>query len=819
MDALETTLRNTEHKRLKTISRLGFGDTEEGLKLTEVFYDEYLGIFSSMLELNKRKNAHKKTTKLMLDLPLRTLVCVGLNAANTCLFNENSTLGNTLRTIGAAIYMECYGRALALWNEEEAKRLEALVKYKHGSLKHRRIALRGYAKKLQSFSFEPWTDQERICAGKLVLEAILEGRAFCLTKEQHLDLTPEAMAHLEDISSDLVLRRLVGVPMTGEPLVWDEGTLHIPTPEGVPLPYPLVRSFQKPVRAHVDRAIRNGQASKVLEALNAIQGVKWTINRPILDLVKHCYAHNIPVPGLPQQRDLPVPEKPLAWEEMTDDQRYAWRRKANEVATVNRGFIGERIILARDVATAEHLADAGDFWIPHNIDYRGRVYGVPHFQFQRQPHIRAMFQFAEGQLVDAEGLYWLKVHLANVGDFNKISKQPFDERVWWVDDNCERLLATAADPLADLWWLEADKTFMFVAACMALRDALEGKTVHLPVSFDGSCSGLQHLAAMSRCEDTGALVNLKNSKQPADIYQTVADLVKTKVTADLLSERVLEFRNKDGEVINTARVADLARKLLDYGVNRSLVKRNVMTYSYSSKRAGMQDQILEDTMRPLQLQVLSGEIEKHPFGDDGGFAAARYLSEVTYQSIVETVKRPAVVMRYLQDIARVMSHEERPVTWTTPIGLPVMLRCPVMETDQVNLFLHDKGAKIRIKPRTASEAGGMDKHRATLAVAPSFVHAYDAAHLMMVVLEAKKQGIHQVALVHDSFGCLPNDAARFRQLIKETFVQLYAENDPLEQIKQENCAYLVTHGYKLPDVPTKGSLQIEEVNHAEYAFA
>lgn len=825
MDALETTLKNTDDKRNKIINRLGFGDTEEGLKLTEVIYEDYIEIFSSMMANLRNRKGYRKTTKLMLELPVDTLVCVGLNAALSCLFNDNNTIGNTLRTIGTAVYVECHGRALVLWNAEEAKRLEALVKYKHGSLKHRRIALRGYARKLKSFSFEAWSDPERICAGKTVLEAILQGPAFCLNDNQQLDLTPQAMAHLEDISSDLVLRRLVGVPMTGAPLRWEESVLYIPTPEGVPLPYPLVRSFQKPVRAHVDRAVRSGQAQPVLDALNAIQSVLWRINEPILSLVKHCYDHDIAVPGLPPRKDLNIPDKPKAWEDMTQDQRYAWRCKANEVATINRGFSGERKILAQDIATAEHLCGQ-DYWIPHNIDYRGRVYGIPHMQFQRQAHIRALFQFAEGQVLNTEGLYWLKVHVANVGDFNKISKQDFDSRVWWTDDNLERILATAADPLSDLWWTEADKTFMFVAACMALRDALEGKPVHIPTSFDGACSGLQHLSAMSRCEDTAKLVSLVPAKKPSDIYQTVADLVKTKVEADLTSERVLEFRKADPEnpkgeriIDRRVRIADLARLLLDYGVTRSLVKRNVMTYSYSSKRAGMQDQILEDTMRPLQLQVLSGELEQHPFGEDGGYAAARYLSEVTYASIVETVKRPAVVMKYLQDIARVMSHEERPVTWTTPLGLPVMLRCPNMDTEQVDIFLHDKGIKKRLRPRTAVEAGGISKTAATQAIAPSLVHAYDAAHLMMVVLEAKKQGINNVALVHDSFGCLPNDAARFRHIIKETFVKLYAENDPLEQIRQENCAYLGANGYRLPDAPAKGELNIEEVLYAEYSFA
>jgi DNA-directed RNA polymerase len=90
---------------------------------------------------------------------------------------------------------------------------------------------------------------------------------------------------------------------------------------------------------------------------------------------------------------------------------------------------------------------------------------------------------------------------------------------------------------------------------------------------------------------------------------------------------------------------------------------------------------------------------------------------------------------------------------------------------------------------------------------------------MMVVLEAKRENINSVALVHDSFGCLPNDAAKFRQIIKRTFVELYTKNNPLEQILQENCVHLVTDGYKLPDLPSKGTLAIEEILHADYAFA
>lgn len=819
MDALETTLRLVDTKRDKTTTRLGFGDTEQGIGLTEVLYDDHIKIFSEMVEHTKKSNGCRGPLRKLIDVPVETITALALNTGISCLMSENLLLSFTLRALGKAAYMECYGRALRAHNELEAKRIEAIVKYRHGSLQHRRAALRGFAKEIRDFHFEPWLDKERMVCGKWLLEGLLKGPAFRLNDKQEIDLTPEALSTLEDISSEVVLRRLVGVPMTGDPLVWTDSVLHIPTPEGVPLPYSLVRSYQKPVRSHVERGVRSGQAKAVLEALNAIQSVLWSINGPIVGLVRHCYENGITVPGLPSRSDIPAPEKPAAWEDMTDGQRTAWKRRANAIATANRGFIGERIVLSRDLATADYLSGVDQFWIPHNLDYRGRVYGIPHFQFQRQDYVRAMFQFAEGQLVDTHGLYWLRVHVANCGDFNKVSKQPFDDRVWWTQDNEEKLLATAAAPLNDLWWTEADKPFLFVAACMALRDALAGKRVHIPVSFDGSCSGLQHLAAMSRCEDTSKLVNLVNNRKPADIYQTVADRVQAKVQADLTSTEEMSFRNKEGEVVRTVKICDLAKMLMDYGITRSLVKRNVMTYSYSSKRSGMQDQILEDTMRPLQLQVLAGEIPKHPFGNDDGYAVARYLSGVTYDSIVDTVKRPAVVMSYLQDIAKTMSHLEQCVYWTTPLGFPVMLRCSNTETTQINLFLHDRGVQVRVQPRTMIECEGIDKSKAKQAVSPSFVHSYDACHLMMVVLQARKEGINSVALVHDSFGCLPNHAQRFREIIKETFVELYANHNPLEQIRQENCVYLVSDGYRLNNVPAQGSLDIQEVTHAEYSFA
>lgn len=812
MDALDNTVNKLNSRDAKVISRLGLGDTDQGLALCETYLSEYQILFAEQKVSSKSDKGFRGKQRLLLELEPELLACLAVNAALTSLGADNPNLTNTLRTLGTAAYMQCYSHALAAWDLEQSKKLETLAKRSHSSLKYRRAAVRAHARRAD-FRFDEWTDTDKLTSGRWLLQVLLKGPAFVLDGG-YLLLTPEARNQLDGILSTLVLSNLMAVPEVDPLPPWEAMETHV---KG--LPYHLVRTYQKPVKRFVDRSLKTGGMKPVLDALNASQEVRWRINEPVYRLVRECFDRGVPVPGLPPKEDLPKPDKPLAWEDMTDTQRYLWRRKAAEVKMVNLSYEGERVVLRRDLATADSLLGQS-FQTMMNIDYRGRVYGVPHFNYQRQDYVRAMFMFDEGQVLNADGLYWLKAHVASLGDFGKISKRPFDERVWWTDDNMERLIAAACMPMDTMWWTEADKPFCFIATCMALMDALEGRPVHIPCSYDGSCSGLQHLAAMSRGETEARLVNLVSLKEPQDIYQTVANRVREKAQVDLSSEETIVFKDKETkEVTRVVRVADLARLLLDYGVSRSLVKRNVMTYSYSSKRSGMQDQLMEDTMRPLALKVLSGDLDKHPFGDDGGYAAARYLSGLTYSSIVETVSKPAEVMRFLQTVARVMAHEQKPVTWTTPLGMPVMLRTPNVETVQINLFLHDKGVNNRLQPRSLIETVGIDKMRAANAVAPSFVHAYDACHLMMVVLRAKQQGIHNIALVHDSFGCLPNDASLFRQIIKETFVELYSNNDVLDDMLRENAASLTTNAYRLPEVPTKGSLDITSVLGAEYAFA
>ena len=65
------------------------------------------------------------------------------------------------------------------------------------------------------------------------------------------------------------------------------------------------------------------------------------------------------------------------------------------------------------------------------------------------------------------------------------------------------------------------------------------------------------------------------------------------------------------------------------------VKRNVMTYGYSSAERGFGDQLIEDLMQPLQKAVSYGELSKHPFGVSRREqeSYARFLAKVNYQAV------------------------------------------------------------------------------------------------------------------------------------------------------------------------------------------
>ena len=115
-------------------------------------------------------------------------------------------------------------------------------------------------------------------------------------------------------------------------------------------------------------------------------------------------------------------------------------------------------------------------------------------------------------------------------------KKSYKARLEWVEKNKARIQKIAADPAGSYkQWRDTDKPFQFVAACIELDAAWkdpEGFESHIPVSFDGSANGLQHLSLLSGDEDAMRRTNLIPSKEPQDICTDIFQLTKAAVTAD-----------------------------------------------------------------------------------------------------------------------------------------------------------------------------------------------------------------------------------------------------------------------------------------------
>jgi DNA-directed RNA polymerase len=453
-----------------------------------------------------------------------------------------------------------------------------------------------------------------------------------------------------------------------------------------------------------------------------------------------------------------------------------------------------------DLKTAYKMSEFEQFYLPWNFDFRGRMYPVSHFNYHRDDHVKALFEFARGKPVADEDKGWLAIHLANVGDFEKISKKSLDDRIQWVLDNDEWLRLVNDNPSRTLdLWIQADKPFQFLAAVFAYYS--DDPVCHLPISLDGTNSGVQHYALALRSSKDGHMVNLLPDDKCQDVYQTVAD-------------QVIQDLTEDG--------SEEAQKWLEFGINRSTVKRNVMTYGYSSIERGFGDQIIEDLMQPLQKDVNYGTIVEHPFGDYREQETnARFLAKFNYQAVQKVISSVAQGMAFLQSYADALAREGRSVRWTTPSGFPAIQRYTKPDVKRVKIFLYDREAKLMSKTRVTLHGIGLkyDTRKARAGVAPNFVHSLDAAHMQLAICHGLDQGIEDFFMIHDSFGTNAADTWAFYHNIRHAIVDMYEDNCVLGNFEIECRNRLANPDMDLAPVPEKGDLDVRAVLDSEYCFS
>ena len=589
-------------------------------------------------------------------------------------------------------------------------------------------------------------------------------------------------------------------------------------------PLPLIRLGSKSAVARYEDVYM----PEVYDAVNIIQSTPWKVNKKVLDVVNMVEKlNNTPIEDIPQMEPL----KPEDYAGETEEELKAWKKAAAGIYRREKARQSRRLSLSFIVNQANKFSQFKAIWFPYNMDWRGRVYAVPMFNPQGNDMQKGLLTLAVGKPIGADGFKWLKVHGANCAGVDKVT---FEERIKWVEDNHDNIMAAAKAPMDSIeWWGKLDSPFCFLAFCFEYAGVMHhglSYSCSLPIAFDGSCSGIQHFSAMLRDHIGGHAVNLTPSGKVQDIYRIVSDRIEEELKVLLVNgtdnEMVIHEDKKTGEITERLKLGtrELARQWLTYGMSRKVTKRSVMTLAYGSKEYGFADQVYEDIVMPA-IDSGSGAMFTEPS------QASRFMAKMIWEAVSVTVVAAVDAMKWLQGAAKLLAAEVKdkktgeilkpclPVHWVTPDGFPVWQEYRKKDTTRLNLmFLGSFNLQPTVNKGTKKE---LDKHKQESGISPNFVHSQDGSHLRKTVVHThRKYGVMSFAVIHDSFGTIPADAEHLFRGVRETMVETYRDNDVLLDF-YEQFEYQLHESQrdKLPELPKKGKLNIEDILSSDFAFA
>lgn len=560
------------------------------------------------------------------------------------------------------------------------------------------------------------------------------------------------------------------------------------------------------------------------DAIHVLQETAWRINHRVLEVVRRARMEDAGMAGLPvvysERLEMPeaIAEDPEALKRWKREENARYRadiRRSSKVKAANRI---ERIAI--------EYAQFERFYFPHMMDFRGRKYPIPvGLQPQGDDLARGLLEFADGLPITAEneGAAWLAVHLASAWGHDKWT---YAERIAWTHANEDLFRRIAADPFASTEWAvtsgpnKVDKPWVALAAIfdwVGYLDTGEGYLSHTPVSLDGTCNGIQHLAAMTRDAGLGDHVNLLPAASPRDIYKHVAGAI----------QGLLEQAKRDGGLSG-----DHAAYWLEVcggNVPRSLTKRQVMVLPYGGTRDSYFTYTREwlDDEAPVSTASLEAEEATALLTERSQRIA--YMTNLLWGVVNEVAAGAMGVMHWLQKTAKHATEANQPIFWKTPAGFPVRHFYGKHIEKQVEVKLDGTRYQQAVRVTTKD----LDIKSQLQGIAPNFVHALDAAALTKTIALCKAEGIVNITAVHDAYGTHAANMWRLYEHLRTGFVQVHTA-DVLGDFRQACAsvltAVLVAKGSdpleaaqiadeRLDPVPAKGSLDLADVMLSEYFFS
>lgn len=467
------------------------------------------------------------------------------------------------------------------------------------------------------------------------------------------------------------------------------------------------------------------EGTKALQMLNTLQKVPYRINTSVLDLANVMAEQRLSLGAFKNLEPLDPPVKP-DWETASEEAKKEYKALRTKIEDYNASVSQKNYRSRECLFVANKYRNEEAFWIPWSFDFRGRVYPlVTSLSPQGTDFDKSLFLFAEDGPVNP---YWLAFQVATTWGLDKAT---MEDRQEWVTQNHDLISRIANDPLDNLSeWSQAEEPWCFYAACVEYNDCVIEKTRStsgLPVSVDATCSGLQHLSALTKDLSAAQMVNVVPTPKPTDAYALVAEAAK-------------EFLPEAYHPLMT----------------RKVTKRTVMTTPYGVTMNSARGYIREELPKT--------------FEDGSPVELSLVTKAVFQQAIPSVIPGPIKAMGYIQQAA--VDHIDQGhelVSWVTPSGFTVRQDCRVSEMERVNTKLLGSRVQTHVFKPWSELAVDRKSHKG--GSAPNLIHSLDAALLHLTYADCDRP----FTLIHDCILMRSCDLDWANVTIRQVFVRMYSE--------------------------------------------
>ena len=644
----------------------------------------------------------------------------------------SNNLTNVCDSIGHAVEDECQMRHY----EKNAPGLLNVLKknYWHKSIgTHQKIVvIQTLMNRYDVERWQAWGRTNRVRLGAWLLDCIMNASGWFYKdmrqegrrRVNYVVPTPEFIAVKDKVMKDSELFAPLSWPMLVEPNDWTNER-----PGGY-----LLNEVMKG-----NDMVRRGhhlciQGETPIAFLNRIQKVKYRLNQFTVNVAEQLGEQGISVGKFIPIVEIPLPPKPV---DIADNKeaRKSYRRAAAEVMNKNANAF-RRSCRTRMTMEAVSRFKRKEFYIPWSFDYRGRAYPIPAFLTPQDTDFgKSLIRFANESVLTSKACDWLAFQCATTYGLDKAT---MDERLDWTKDNIFTITAVAVDPIGNRPdWEAAEEPWQFLAACDEYYHCIIKKDKHttgLPVATDATCSGLQILAGLARDKMTAQLVNVLPADRPQDAYKVVAEAALPKIPSHLHTQW-----------------------------DRKCVKRTVMTIPYNAKPFSNSTYI-RDALEEKGITICKDDLT--------------ITVQAVRMAMGKIVPGPMAVMKWIEDeVSGAITRGATELKWRTPSGFVVFQKIMKKKVEVLDLKLLGR-CQIRVSTDDTDE---VDRARHKAATAPNLIHSLDASllHLSVTRFDAP------IALIHDSVLCRATDMSILSNLVRETYMELFAKQDYLNDFAQQ----------------------------------